>query len=145
MAARVFAVDANVIVAAVCSWHQHHERAAKAIELRLGRGEAMSVPAPALVEAYAVLTRLPAPYRLSPADAWTALQPSFVDGVNVVAPQGPESVSVLRALAKQDIGGGRTYDAIIAECARKAGAQALLTFNTRHFDPAPLGVSIVEP
>lgn len=142
---RVFAVDANVIIAAVCGWHQHHERAAAAIEKRVGRGDTMSVPASALTEAYAVVTRLPAPYRLSPSDAWTALEQSFVDGVHVVAPQGAECVGVLRALVKHEIGGGRTYDAIIAESARKGGATVLLTFNVRHFDPAPAGLAIVEP
>jgi hypothetical protein len=30
-------------------------------------------------------------------------------------------------------------------CARQARADVLLTFNTRHFDPSPTGVRVVEP
>jgi len=59
----VFAVDTSCMVAAVCTWHEHHAAAAGEIERRLGRGERMAIPAPALVEAYAVLTRLPARLR----------------------------------------------------------------------------------
>jgi hypothetical protein len=49
------------MIAAVCGWHEHHSRALDEIERRFGRREALVAAAPALVEAYAVLTRLPAP------------------------------------------------------------------------------------
>ena len=39
----------------------------------------------------------------------------------------------LRQAAKDAVTGGRTYDAVIARCARRAGASTLLTFNARHF------------
>jgi hypothetical protein len=51
------------MIAVICTGHEHHERVAKEIARRLDRGEAMIAAAPALVEAYAVLTRLPSPYR----------------------------------------------------------------------------------
>src|SRR3989304_5930435 len=65
MAAPVFAVDTSCMVAAVCSWHEHHDGAAAAIEDRLDAGERLAVPAHAPAESYAVLTRLPAPPRLA--------------------------------------------------------------------------------
>ncbi len=43
------------------------------------------MPAPALVEAYAVLTRLPSPHRLSPADAWKLVKVNFVENSRIVA------------------------------------------------------------
>jgi len=49
------------MVASVCARHEHHERAAAELERRFAKREAMIVAAPALVEAYAVLTRLPPP------------------------------------------------------------------------------------
>lgn len=64
-----FVPDTNCMIASVCTWHEHHERTAAEIDRRLERSETLFVAAPALVEAYAVLTRLPPPYRLSPADA----------------------------------------------------------------------------
>jgi len=141
----VFTVDSSCMVAAICTWHEHHVAAAAEIERRLDRGEQLAVSAPALVESYAVLTRLPAPHRLSPADAWTLLEANFVEHRRIIVLSGAAYVATVRALAKQGVGGGRTYDAVIAECAREAKPATLLTFNRRHFDPPPEGVSVVEP
>jgi hypothetical protein len=52
---------------------------------------------------------------------------------------------LLRRLAKSGVSGRRTYDAVIAECAIRARASALLTFSARHFEPAPKGLAIVVP
>lgn len=133
------------MIAAVCTWHEHHVPAVTEINRRLEGGERLAVPAPALVEAYAVLTRLPAPHRLSPGDAWALVDASFIKPATVVALTGFVYKKLLRRVAKQAIAGGRTYDAVIAECARKARAETLLTLNPRHFDPAPEGVSVIDP
>jgi predicted nucleic acid-binding protein len=138
-----FALDTSCIIAAVCGWHEQHEPAASAIERRLDRRERMTVAAHALSEAYAVLTRLPAPHRLSAADAWSLLDANF--SKTVVTLSARDHMTLLTRLAAGGIAGGRTYDAIIGECARRAGASALLTFNPRHFEPAPTGVEIVVP
>ena len=145
---KVFAVDTNCMIAAVCIWHEHHEQAAAEIERRLDDGERLAIPGPALIEAYAVLTRLPAPHRLAPGDAWTLLESNFVKpahGVHIVALTGKSYVGLLRDLVKQSVAGGRAYDAVIGGCARRAKAQTLLTFNRKHFDPPPTGVTVVEP
>ncbi|MCX6544010.1 MAG: PIN domain-containing protein [Acidobacteria bacterium] len=143
-----FALDTNCLIAAVCTWHDRHRQAAAEIGRRLDAGERLVVPAPALVEAYAVLTRLPAPHRLAPGDAWTLLESNFVKpahSVQIWAPSAKTYPRLLRGLAAQSVAGGRAYDAVIGECAREAAAQTLLTFNRRHFDPSPAGVTVVEP
>ena len=93
----------------------------------------MVVAAAALVEAYSVLTRLPAPYRLAPADALSLLDSNFGRGVPVVALSVAGYRALLRAAPAEDVSGGRIYDAVIAACARQARARTLLTFNTSHF------------
>jgi predicted nucleic acid-binding protein len=133
------------MVAAVCGWHERHAAAAAEIERRLDRGERLVIAAHAVAETYAVLTRLPPPHRLSPADAWTLVRANFVDNAALVTLDGPGHVAVVARLAEAGIGGGRTYDGLIAACAEASHAKALLTFNTRHFDPPPRGVTIVEP
>ena len=140
-----FAVDTSCMVAAVCSWHEHHEAAAVEIERRLAARERLVVPAPALVEAYAVLTRLPPPHRLSPRDAWRLIADNFVEQAAVVALESDGYVEVVRSTAAEELAGGRTYDAVIGECARLGRAKTLLTFNRRHFDPPPQGVTVVVP
>jgi len=133
------------MVAAVCGWHVHHAAAAAEIERRLERGERMAVAAHAVAETYAVLTRLPPPHRLSAADAWALVRTNFVEPATLITLDGPAHVAVLAQSADAGVGGGRTYDALIAACAEASGAKALLTFNRRHFEPAPRGVTIVEP
>ena len=133
------------MVAAVCPWHEHHAAAAVEIEGRLDRGERIATPAPALVEAYAVLTRLPQPHRLAPADAWAVLRGNFVDQATIASLNSESYVHTLDGVAASGTAGGRTYDVIIGECARLAGASTLLTFNSRHFHPAPAGVEVITP
>ncbi len=57
----------------------------------------------------------------------------------------PDHVAVLDALAALGIGGGRTYDALIAAAASHAKADELLTFNVRHFEKVSGGMAVVEP
>jgi predicted nucleic acid-binding protein len=133
------------MIAAVCVWHQHHEAATAEIEVRLGRGERLAVPAPALAETYSVLTRLPSPHRLAPTDAWKLIEVNFIENAQVVALNGSTYVKLLGRSAGQLIGGGRTYDAIIAECAKLAKGSALLTFNSRDFAPPLDAVPVIEP
>ena len=121
------------MVAAVCSWHEHHESAAHAIVSRLDRGERMIVAAPALIEMYSVLTRFPAPHRLSPETALNVLEASFLKGVKVIALDAADYGKFLRAAPAAGVSGGLTYDAVIAACARKEKVRTLLTFNESHF------------
>jgi predicted nucleic acid-binding protein len=140
-----FALDTSCMVAAVCTWHERHLAAVGEIERRLEAGGRLAIAAHALVETYAVLTRLPAPHRLAPADAWALVKANFVDSASVVALSGQAHVSLLRGLATGGMGGERSYDAIIAACARQVRAGQLLTFNPRHFEPPPEGVAVIEP
>lgn len=89
--------------------------------------------APALVEAFAVLTRLPPPYRIAPANALFLLESNFMSDRRLIFLSDSAYKSLLRESAGLAIAGGRIYDAIIAKCAVQAGANALLTLNERHF------------
>lgn len=134
------------MIAAVCAWHEHHGQAVEEIEQRLGRGEKMIVAAPALVEAYAVLTRFPPPHRLSAADALALVESNFMRAVRVIALDGESYCALLRRAPNGDIVGGRVYDAVIAACAFKAKVAALLTFNESHFlSFAERGIEIIVP
>ena len=119
-----FLPDTSCMVAAICSWHEHHARAAAEIERRLGRGDALVVAAPALVETYSVLTRLPSPHRLSPTDSQTLLEASFLsDGAETVALDADGYVRLIRGAPERGIAGGSTYDAVIVACAASAGVR----------------------
>jgi predicted nucleic acid-binding protein len=121
------------MVAAVCSWHTHHEATVAEISRRLSKGEEPVMAAPALVEAYAVLTRLPAPHRLLPTDALALLEANFIARRQVVALDGRAYTDLLHGAPELGIEGGRTYDAVIAHCAIRARAADLLTWNEEDF------------
>jgi predicted nucleic acid-binding protein len=142
-----FLLDTSCMIAALCAWHEHHERASRELERRLRRRERMLVPAPALVETYAVLTRLPSPHRLSPADALFLLENNFADTKHIVALSPETYLALLRNAPANAVSGGRGYDAVIAYCALQARADALLTFNETDFAWAGerLGLEIVVP
>ena len=80
-----------------------------------------------------MLTRLPAPHRLSPADAYTILEANW-GSCEIVGLTPQEHWRFLAACRDGGVGGGLTYDAAIAACARKCKAGLLLTWNTAHFE-----------
>jgi len=105
----------------------------------------MVVAGPTLIEAYAVLTRLPAPHRIRPKDALALIEGNFVTG-EVVALDASSYRNLVRRAAEAAIAGGRAYDAVIAECARVAAVDALCTFNIRHFkDVADAEIQVIIP
>lgn len=142
---RVFAVDANCLVATVSAWHEHHQVVSRELSRRLTAGEEMVVPVPSLTEAFSVLTRMPKPQRLSPPDAWRSLDASFVALGRIHALDGEAAITLLARSASAGVGGGRIYDVIIGECARLAGAGALVTLNPKHFEPPPAGIAVIDP
>jgi predicted nucleic acid-binding protein len=119
-----FLPDTSCMVAAVCAWHEHHRAAQSELARRLRDDGPMLVAGPALVESYAVLTRLPPPHRLSTHDAHRLIQTSFVENGRVIALEGRAYRVLLAAMAAEGIAGGRAYDAVIAECAPRAGGDA---------------------
>jgi predicted nucleic acid-binding protein len=143
--AAAFLPDTSCIIAAVCSWHEHHQAAATEIERRLAGRAQMIVAAPALVEAYAVLTRLPSPHRLSPQNALTLLESNFLKLGTVVALNAKSYETLLLRAPKGNLAGGRTYDAVIGECAEQGKASELLTFNAGDFKALGKDFVVIVP
>lgn len=136
--------DTSCLVAVVCSWHEHHGATVADLERRARRREKLVMAAPALLETYAVLTRLPAPYRLKATDALAALEGSWGDA-EVVAVPASETWSLLRTLPERGVSGGGSYDAMIVACARRAKADVILTWNLRHFERLTEDIEIAAP
>jgi len=104
------------------------------LERRSRARDRLLTAAPALLEAYSVLTRLPPPYRMPFADAARVLKANWGQSESVALTPA-EYWKVLDLESARGIGGGRIYDAVIAYCARKAKADEILTWNVDHFGP----------
>lgn len=133
----------------VCSWHEHHEAATNEIDRRLAGRSKMIVAAPALIEAYAVLTRLPPPHRLSPQTAVTLLENNFLKLATVIALSAKSYGTLLLRAPKDNVAGGRTYDAVydavIGACAEQGKASTVLTFNGGDFTALGQEFDVVVP
>jgi predicted nucleic acid-binding protein len=143
--ALAFLPDTSCMIAAVCSWYEHHEAAANEIESRLAGRAKMMVAAPALIEAYAVLTRLPPPHRLSPQTALTLLENNFLKLGTIIALNAKSYQSLLLAAPKNSVAGGRAYAAVIGACAEQAQVSSVLTFNAGDFAALGQDYDIVVP
>jgi predicted nucleic acid-binding protein len=98
------------------------------------------------LEFYSVATRLPPEYRLTPADAAQLLQEEVFTRMTVHDLPPTERAGLVKVAAADNLGGGRIYDAHIAEIARAAGAQVVVTDNRRHFLSAlRYGIKVETP
>ncbi len=128
------ALDASVIVAGLLSWHQRHEAAVAALMELLERDARLVLPVYSLVEAYAVMTRLPPPHRLSPKNAFEILSGSLRGRCTLVSVESAEAWALIGDLSERSVAGGMTYDALITAAARRGGASRILTLNRNHFE-----------
>jgi predicted nucleic acid-binding protein len=85
------------------------------------------------LEFFSVATRLPAEYRLTPETAAELLEREVFGRMEVHDLPPGDRIVLLQAAAREAIAGGRIYDAHIAEVARAAGAEVIVTENRRHF------------
>lgn len=113
----MIAVDSSVIIAAFASWHERHDSARRALDLR------PKVVGHAVAESYSVLTRLPPPHRASATVARDFLVDRFPEPY--LALPGARLRDLLRTLADTGITGGATYDALIGLTANESGAELL--------------------
>ncbi len=113
--------DTSVLVPGLLAWHPAHD----AVRSELAAVDGL--PAHVVVEAYSVLTRLPAPHRIRPADA-AAVLAALTWPIYTLT--GPRLRQLVSQLAEHDIRGGAAYDALVGATARQHGA-LLLTRDRR--------------
>jgi predicted nucleic acid-binding protein len=85
------------------------------------------------LEFFSVATRLPPEFRVSPSDAAVLLREEVFSRMAVHDLPATGRTTMLQAAARDGIAGGRIYDAHIAEVARAAVADVVVTDNRRHF------------
>jgi predicted nucleic acid-binding protein len=85
------------------------------------------------LEFFSVTTRLPAEFRIRPADAVLLLEQEIFARLTVHDLPPTDRLPLVRSAAADAITGGRIYDAHIAEVARTVGAEVVVTDNRRHF------------
>ena len=130
----IVAFDTNILVAGLLSWHVHHAAARGVLVASLGRKPQPVVPVQVLVEAWAVMTRLPSPHGVSAADAAALLDGALRDRCRLASLNADEGWPLFDALRDGAFAGGLAYDLHILACAGAAGATRFYTFNVRDFE-----------
>jgi predicted nucleic acid-binding protein len=128
---RRFAIDSRVLIPIVATWHENHERSIRAVDVRMRAGWKPIIPANVLLETFAVLTRLPAPFRVKPEIAREALAATLPGSGMEVSPL--DCLQAMQNVDRASLAGGKVYDAAIAECAVRCGASLMLTFDASDY------------
>jgi predicted nucleic acid-binding protein len=98
------------------------------------------------LEFYAVSTRLPEEYRLTPEDAERFIVEGILEYLEVLELPAKARRSFLAGAGGDRTIGGRIYDGHIAEIARLSGAKTVITGNLRHFRSlAAHGIRVLAP
>ena len=122
--------DTSVLVPVFYGDHVHH-RASLELFIQFDKSTGCC-GAHSLAEVYATLTRMPGKHRISSEQAMLFIS-SIRERLSIIALSGDEYADALEASAALGIVGGGIYDAMLAHCAFKAKAEAIYTWNARHY------------
>lgn len=111
------ALDTSVIIAAFAPWHEAHTAARRVV------GPGVVIPAHVVTETYAVLTRMPEPFRMDAQTVSDYLTQQW--GGHIIAPDAALYESLPPAVAIAGVKGGSTYDALVGLTAHRFGHQLL--------------------
>ena len=126
-------LDTSVLISAVVKQHVAHERAFAALERIHNQEDEGIMSVHSLAEMYAVLTKLPPPYRHSPEQALLSIEENALKHFKTVGLVGSEYAALLREAAGSRIQGGTIYDALVLKSATKARVERIYTLNLKHF------------
>ena len=122
-------LDTSVLIPVFYGDHTHH---AASLDVFVQCEMDGCCGAHSLAEVYSVLTRMPGKHRVSCEQAMLFVG-SIRERLKVIALDGDEYADMLEKAAEARIVGGAIYDAILAACALKSGAENIYTWNLRHF------------
>jgi len=124
-------LDTSVLVATFYGEHQHH---LPSIELFLRQDNKCGFcAAHTLAEVYSVLTGMPGKDRASVDEALLFLV-NVRERLKIIALDGEEYITAIEACSALGIIGGGIHDAIVGQCALKARAEVIYTWNIKHFN-----------
>lgn len=139
-------LDSSVLVSLFAEEHGFHTATRVELE-RLRRQQVQWVVAcHALLECFAVLTRIPPPHRFAAEEAERMLRENFGEDAVIAGVDAELAWAAIAKVVSGRLAGGLIYDAVIAWSTFRAGAGVLLTWNPRDFNRvAPAGLEVLTP
>ena len=121
--------DSSVLIPVFYADHPHH---ASSTKLFLAAGKADFCALRTVGEVYATLTGLPLRPRITGSEG-IRIVGQIRERLTLISLSEDEYFSALQLASGESIIGAANYDALIAKCALKAGAEVLLTWNVKDF------------
>ena len=126
-------LDTSVLIAAVIAKHDSHAKAFPLLQrVQNGKDEGF-VAAHSLAEMYAILTKIPPPYRHSPEQALLSIEENVLKHFKISSLTASDYAALIREAAVAGIQGGTIYDALLLKSAEKANPDRIYTLNLKHF------------
>ena len=125
--------DTSVLVASCVRQHPHFSRSWPILDaVAHGRQEGY-ISCHIFAEVYSSLTSLPIVPKILPTEAeriiFTNIRPHF-RSISITASMYEKAIDLC---VRQSLPGGKIYDALLLECARKAQCELIYTFNLSDF------------
>ena len=130
--------DTSVLVAAF--WGSHRDHAASIKLLAAANKKRSACAIHTLAEVYAAMTALPIRPILPPEQVMLFVQ-EVRDRLTLVPLDESEYIETIQQAASAGFTSGRVYDALLLRCAVKVKAQAVYTWNLKHFQTIAPGLA----
>jgi predicted nucleic acid-binding protein len=137
-------VDSSILVAGIHANHPLHAIAASWLVSNIPLHE-LIVTHHSILETYAVLTRLPGGLRLTGLEAKQLLEETIKTNMQVADFFSSSIWDCIDSLINHSAVGGHSYDVFIAEILNRSEAEAIATFNTKHFSEFSSQLAIIDP
>lgn len=138
--------DTSALVPAVADQLANHEAAFSCFRRATTEGGQAFGSCHALAEAYATLTALPLPRRISALEADRLVRSNFAERLELVSLSADDYRQALDITAGRGMVSGQIYDALHVVAALKAGCSRIYTYNIRHFRKlAPPDIDVTAP
>lgn len=122
--------DTSVLVAAFLGDHPRHKASARVFADAGKKHSSCGVHT--LAELYSTLTSLPLKPMIAPEQAILFLG-DVRSRLSLIALDEAEYFATIERIAGKRISGGHIYDALLLQCAAKAKADIIYTWNLKHF------------
>jgi predicted nucleic acid-binding protein len=134
--------DTSVLIAAIVEPHSMHERAFPWLKRARDKEFELIVASHTLAELYSVLTTLPIYPRIPPGTAWRLVHENVESIAKKISLSPTDYSRTIKWAAERGLTGGIIYDALIAQAAKIAKVDQLLTLDLDDFKRAwPDGAS----
>lgn len=137
-------IDSSIIISAVHFNHPLHPVSANWMENNLDLHDLITSHH-SVLEAYAVLTRLPSDLRVTPTEARDIIKGSIFEHVQIADFSSYQMWDILESIIEKPAIGGQSYDGFILEIMKMNRVDGFATFNSSRFEALHSPFKIINP